>query len=132
MLTNIKKTSPLGFAFRLDSVPRTPSLCVCFVFFFCNLVLCDFVSFAAILVSDFVCVCFIAYNMLCGCVCFFLQFWCDLNCYFCYNPICDFFVVFFCCNLVCNFVLLRVQFYSFFCSMVCDFLFFGVKFCVFL
>jgi hypothetical protein len=85
------------------------------------------VSFAAISVSNFVCMCFATYNMLCGCVCFFLQFWCDLNCYFCCNLVCDFFS-----NLVYNFLLLCVQFYSFFYILVCDFLFSRVQFYVFL
>ncbi len=42
------------------------------------------------------------------------------------------FLVVFCYNLVYNFLLLHVQFYSFFYSLVCDFLFSRVQFCVFL
>jgi len=105
LLTNIKRLPPQALCLGLTLCPELPSMST-LCFFFCNLVLCDFVSFAAILVSDFVCVCFVAYDMLCGCVCFFLQFCCDLNCHFCCNLVCDFFVVF-CCNPDCNFVLLR-------------------------
>jgi hypothetical protein len=82
MLTNIKKTPPHALCFGLTLCPELPPFVSVLCFFFYNMVLCDFLSFVAILVFDFVCVCFAACNMLSGCVCFFLQFWCDLNYYF--------------------------------------------------
>jgi len=137
MLTNIKKTPPPGFVSWLDSVPWAPSLCVYFVFFFAiwyYVILCRLLQFWCLIL----CVCFATYNMLCGCVRFFLQFWCDLNCYFCCNLVCDFFVVF-CCNwfaILCfcvrNSIVFSIAWYVIFCFLVCNSLFFCSLACVIL